>query len=337
MPAHGAVEQRSGALPSAARAWGVFALAIGLAFVPFVLLYRDNYWINILTYTYLMGGLATAWNIIGGFGGQFSAAHGVFFGIGAYMTARLYGLADVSPWLAMPVCAAVAALVATLISWPTFRLRGPFFAIATMAFNEVALALANYAEPLTGGARGLSIPFRAGLANMIFADRWKYALLMFAFLALGVALSLFIRRSRLGYYLLAIREDEDAAQAAGVNVLQTKLVGMAVSAALTGVGGTLFTMYIRFIDPPTLFSLSDVGIKFALIALIGGMGTVLGPMLGAALVIPVESYLRVMFGGVPGVHLAILGMMLMLAALFLKRGIVGALVLLKARMRRGAR
>jgi branched-chain amino acid transport system permease protein len=281
-----------------------------------------------------MGGLATAWNVIGGFGGQFSAAHGVFFGVGAYLTARLYLDAGVSPWLALPACALVAALVAVLISWPTFRLRGPFFAIATMAFNEVVLAVANYAEPLTGGAHGLSIPFRAGLVHMIFTARWKYAMLMFGYLALTVALSVAIRRSRLGYYLLAVREDEEAARAAGVNVLAVKLAGMAVSAALTGVGGTLFMMFIRFVDPPTLFSLPEVGIKFALIALIGGIGTVFGPLLGAALVIPLENWLRTAFGGVPGVHLAILGVALMLAALFMKRGVMGVVTGLAARWSR---
>src|SRR5262249_44443224 len=158
--------------------------------------------------------------------------------------------------------------------------RGPFFAIATMAVNEVVFALANYAEPLTGGPRGILIPFRAGFANMIFAERWKYALLMFCFLAATILIALIIRRSRLGYYLLAMREDEDAARAAGVNILAVKLWGMAISAALTGMGGTLFTMYIRFIDPPSLFTLPEMGVKFALIALIGGMGTIFGPLLG---------------------------------------------------------
>jgi branched-chain amino acid transport system permease protein len=271
-----------------------------------------------------MAALASAWNIIGGFGGQFSAAHGVFFGLGAYLTARLY-LAGISPWFTLPIAGAVSALIAVLISWPTFRLRGPFFAIATMGFNEVALSLANYFESLTGGARGILIPFRASFSNMIFMERWKSALLMYAFLALTVAAALAIRRGRLGYYLLAVREDEDAARAAGVNILSVKLWGMAISAFLTGMGGTLFTMFVRFIDPPTLFTLPEVGVKFALIALIGGIGTISGPVLGAALVIPLENYLRATLGGLPGVHLVVLALMLMLAALFLKRGIVGAI------------
>lgn len=299
---------------------------MALAFLPFALFFQDSYWLNILAFTYLMGALAAAWNIIGGFAGQFSLGHGVFFGIGAYATARLYTLFDLSPWLTMLPAALFAALIAVLISWPTFRLRGPFFAIATMAFNEVAFVIANHFDSLTNGAGGILIPFKAGFANMIFAQRWQYALLMFAFAALVIGVTLLLRRSRLGYYLLAVREDEDAAGAAGINVLGVKLQGMALSAALTSMGGTLFVMYLRFVDPSTLFTLSEVGVKFALLALIGGIGTVAGPLLGAALIIPFENILRAeLAGALPGINLAILGFLMVLAALFMKRGLVGAL------------
>jgi branched-chain amino acid transport system permease protein len=273
-----------------------------------------------------MAGLAGAWNIIGGFGGQFSLGHGVFFGIGAYVAAILYTGAGISPWLGMLAGALLATVVALLISWPTFRLRGPFFAIATMAFNQVAFVLVNYLDWPTNGPRGILIPFRAGFANMIFVQRWRYAVLMFAFLALVTAVALWLRRSRTGYALLALREDEDAARASGIDVLAVKLRGMAISAALTALGGTLFAMYLRYIDPPTVFTLSEVGVRFALLALIGGIGTLAGPILGAALVVPVENSLRANLANTwPGADLVILGAVMVLAALFLKRGIVGAL------------
>jgi branched-chain amino acid transport system permease protein len=272
-----------------------------------------------------MGGLAASWNIIGGFGGQFSLGHGVFFGIGAYVTAIATSRYGLSPWLVMVPAAVLAALVAMLISWPTFRLRGPFFAIATMAFNEVAFVLANHFDSFTGGPRGIMIPFKAGFANMIFRERWQYAVLMFVFVALVVGITVWLRRSRLGYYLLAVREDEDAARASGINVLSVKLQGMALSAFLTAIGGTLFTMYLRFIDPPTLFTLQDVGVKFALLSLIGGVGTIAGPLLGAALIVPFENFLRAeLADALPGMNLAILGLLMVLAALFMKRGVVGA-------------
>lgn len=308
---------------------------MALALLPMLLLVDDPHWLNIIAFTYLMGGLAAAWNIIGGFGGQFSLGHGVFFGVGAYMTARLYLSFGWSPWLTMLPIALLAAGIAALISWPTFRLRGPFFAIATLAFNEVAFVLANHFESLTGGPRGLMIPFKAGFANMIFRERWQYALLMFVFVAVVVGITVWLRRSRLGYYLLAVREDEDAARASGINVLSVKLRGMALSAALTSIGGTLFTMYLRFIDPPTLFTLPEVGVKFALLALIGGVGTIAGPLLGAALVIPFENYLRgELSNALPGMSLAVLGLLMVLAALFMKRGVMGAFEDLLKRLRR---
>lgn len=314
----------SGLQSPATALWHYLAL-MGLAGLPLVFLAKDPYWLNIIAFTYLMGGLAAAWNIIGGFGGQFSLGHGVFFGIGAYATAVGTTTYGASPWLIMVPAALAAAAVSMLISWPTFRLRGPFFAIATMAFNEVAFVLANHFDSFTGGPRGIMIPFKAGFANMIFKERWQYAVLMFAFVALVIGVSVWLRRSRLGYYLLAVREDEDAARACGIDVLAIKLKGMALSAFLTAMGGTLFTMYLRFIDPPTLFTLQDVGVKFALLSLIGGVGTVAGPLLGAALIVPFENFLRAeLANALPGINLAILGLLMVLAALFMKRGVVGA-------------
>ena len=322
-------------IESGSRAMAKYLGGMALAFLPFVFFIDDAHWLNIIAFTYLMGGLAASWNIIGGFGGQFSLGHGVFFGIGAYMTARLYVAFDLSPWITMIPTAIFAALVAMLISWPTFRLRGPFFAIATLAFNEVAFVIANHFESFTGGPRGIMIPFKAGFGNMIFRDRWQYALLMFAFLAIVILIAVVLRRSRLGYYLLAVREDEDAARASGIDVLGVKLRGMALSAALTAIGGALFAMYLRYIDPPTIFNLQEVGVKFALLSLIGGVGTIAGPLLGAALIIPFENFLRAEFANsLPGMNLAILGLLMVLAALFMKRGVVGAIEDLLARLRR---
>jgi branched-chain amino acid transport system permease protein len=322
-------------IESGSRAMAKYLGGMALAFLPFVFFIDDAHWLNIIAFTYLMGGLAASWNIIGGFGGQFSLGHGVFFGIGAYMTARLYVAFDLSPWITMIPTAIFAALVAMLISWPTFRLRGPFFAIATLAFNEVAFVIANHFESFTGGPRGIMIPFKAGFGNMIFRDRWQYALLMFAFLAIVILIAVLLRRSRLGYYLLAVREDEDAARASGIDVLGVKLRGMALSAALTAIGGALFAMYLRYIDPPTIFNLQEVGVKFALLSLIGGVGTIAGPLLGAALIIPFENFLRAEFANsLPGMNLAILGLLMVLAALFMKRGVVGAIEDLLARLRR---
>jgi branched-chain amino acid transport system permease protein len=144
--------------------------------------------------------------------------------------------------------------------------------------------------------------------------------------------------SRLGYSLQAIRDNEEAARACGIDVTRTKLAGMAVSAALTGVGGAMFMMYVRIVDPPSLLTLSEIGVKFALIALIGGVGTIYGPVFGALLIVPLESWLRASVSAeVPGAHLIVLGATLILAALFMKRGLVGAGEDLLAFARRGRR
>ena len=330
----GSASAQETGIESGQRALLKYLGGMALAFLPFVLLVDDAHWLNIIAFTYLMGGLAAAWNIIGGFGGQFSLGHGVFFGVGAYMTAKFYVAFGFSPWLSMVPAALFAAFIAVLISWPTFRLRGPFFAIATLAFNEVAFVIANHFDSVTGGPRGIMIPFKAGFANMIFTQRWQYAVLMFGFAALVIGITVLLRRSRLGYYLLAVREDEDSARASGIDVLSVKLQGMALSAFLTSLGGTLFAMYLRFIDPPTLFNLPEVGVKFALLSLIGGVGTIAGPLLGAALIIPFENFLRSeLANALPGLNLAILGLLMVLAALFMKRGIVGALEDLLRRLR----
>ncbi len=301
-----------------------YLLGMGCTLVPFLLLLPYPYLLHVLTYTYLFAGAASAWNIIGGFGGQLSLGHGVFFAAGAYLSGILFMDHGISPWLTLPLAALLAAAL-SIIFWPTFRLKGPFFAIATMAFNEIAMAFANYFDDITGGPRGILIPFRAGFSNMIFMERWKYTLIVFGYVALVVAIALIIRRSRLGYYLRAVREAEDGARAVGINVAVTKAQGMAVSAGLTAVGGCLFAFYVRSIDPLTLFTLPEIGVKFALVALIGGLGTLAGPVVGAFLVIPLESVLRAELGGLwSGAHLVVLGLVLVLAALFMKQGIVGA-------------
>ncbi len=313
-------------------------LVAGLTVVllPLALAGKDFFWVNVLVYTYLFAGLAVAWNIVAGFGGQFSLGHGVFFAIGAYTTARLFLDWHVSPWVGVLPGAFACAVIGPLVFLPTFRLKGSFFAIATLAFNEVGFVFANYMESVTGGPRGLQVPFRAGLVNMIFSDPRAYALVMFAYLVTALVVVIVLMRSRLGYYLLAVREDEDAARAAGISVRRVKIRATALSAALTALGGGLFAIYVRTIDPSTLFSLPDVGVKFALLSLIGGIGTIAGPALGAFLIIPLESYLRATLGGAdPGVHLILVGLVMLLAALFMRRGVAGAVDHLWQRWKHG--
>lgn len=300
---------------------GIALTIAGLSLLIYLFL-NDTFSLNIIALSLLFAGLATGWNLIGGLAGQFSLGHSVFFAIGGYVAANLYLKAGISPWFGMIASAVVAGVVAAIVSWPVFRLRGPFFAIATMALTEVALAVAVYMESFTGGPQGLSIPFRAAFSNMIFRDRLSYTLLMFGFFVFCLIAFAFVHRSRLGYYLQAVRDNESAAAACGVDVTWTKVIGMAVSGALTGVGGALFIFYVRVADPPALLSLFDIGVKIALIALIGGIGTLYGPLFGALLIVPLETWLRSEFGGrIPGANLIVLGLILVLASRFMKHGI----------------
>lgn len=295
------------------------------------------YWLNILILTLLFAGLATAWNIIGGFGGQLSLGHGVFFAVGAYTVAITYDRYGWSPWVAMVVAIPIAMVVAALTSWPTFRLRGPFFAMATLALNQVALVLATYFATVTGGVQGITLPFSPSLRDLAFVERWKYAVLMLLFVALAVAIATIISRSRLGYALRAVREDDEAAAAVGFNVFAVKMQGMLMSAALTSIGGSLFAVFVRYIDPASVLNLPEVGVRIVLIALLGGVGTLLGPVVGALVFIPAITLLQgQLAGAAPGLNLVAVGLLLVIIPVALRRGIIGtcAGLLNSARARR---
>lgn len=304
--------------------WGLYVAGIAVLALLLVASTGDEYWLNILILTYLFAGLASGWNVIGGFGGQLSLGHGVYFAIGAYTVGIMYTRYEWSPWVSAVLAVPIACAVAALTSWPTFRLRGPFFAMATLALNQVALVLALYFKDLTGGPTGVTIPFIPSLRDVAFVERWKYGVLVLAFVALAVAVSLGVSRSRLGYALRAVREDDEAASAVGFNVFTTKMKGMLISAAVTSLGGSIYAVYIRYLDPGSVLSLSDVGVRFVLICLLGGVGTVLGPVLGALVFIPGVTQLQAQLAGqAPGLNLVAVGALLVLIPLVLRRGIVG--------------
>jgi branched-chain amino acid transport system ATP-binding protein/branched-chain amino acid transport system permease protein len=267
--------------------------------------------------------LSTAWNIVGGYAGQLSLGHTVFYGVGAYTTALLIQHFGLSPWIGMWAGAALSAMVGVGIGYPCFRLRGPFFSLATIAFLEVARLLAIHFKELTGGSAGLIVPLKIGWAWMIFHDKFNYLIIAFGFLLLTLAVALVIRKSRLGYYLTAVREREDAARAAGINNTGVKLQALAVSAALTALVGAFHGMYMTFLEPATMFSLATA-IQIAMFALIGGLGTVAGPLLGAVLIVPIAELGRGWLGAAAsGLHGFVYGTVLVLATLTLSNGLVG--------------
>jgi branched-chain amino acid transport system permease protein len=299
------------------------ALAVVVVAVAFTV--RDKFYLHLLIMMLFYAAASSAWNIVGGFAGQLSLGHAAFFGIGAYTSTLLFINFGISPWIGMLVGATLATLVAGGIGYPSFRLRGPFFTLVTIAFAEVIRILTLYAHDLTKGSIGISVPFRPALGNYIFRQLSNYAYVALALLAIAVLVSLWIEHSRLGYYLAALREDEDAAQALGIDTARYKLVAVLVSAFLTALAGTFYAQYILFIEPFAIFSL-DFSVLLAMMAIIGGLGTVWGPVAGAFLVTPLQELLQAKLGGaLQGLHLVIYGAVLIVVVIALPQGIVPSL------------
>ncbi len=279
------------------------------------------YYVHVLIFVLLYIGLSSAWNLMGGFAGQLSLGHAGFFGIGAYTSTLLFLQFGLSPWIGMLVGVLLAAAAGAAIGYPCFRLKGPFFALATLAFGEVLRIVAIAWVDLTQGSNGLSIPFRPGLKNMMWQGKtaFFYVILVYALVAVGITWK--IERSRLGCYLVALREDESAARMLGIDTTKYKLCATLISAALTAVGGVFYAQYIGFIEPYIVFDVNQ-SVQFALIGIIGGIGTVIGPVFGAFIMIPLTEVLRGLFGGAArGFHLVLYGLILIAVVMLIPQGL----------------
>lgn len=314
--------------PAGARIATAVALVLLLS-VPLVV--RDIYWLDLGITVLIWASLATAWNISGGFAGGLSLGHAAFFGVGAYTSTLLFLRLGITPWIGIFAGAVLAGLLGALLGVITFRLKGPFFVLATLAFGIVVHIINVNWRGLTRGAAGLLLPFRGGPQNMLFLNLWAYWYVALALLVLTVGISAAIERSRLGYYLVALREDEDAARSLGVRVVRSKVIAAATSAALAACVGSVYAAFIQYIDPDstTQFELS---VQIALVAIVGGMGTTFGPVLGAAIVIPLGEILRARLGG--GAALVVYGFLLMVIVLAAPNGAIAGVRLLVGRIRR---
>lgn len=267
--------------------------------------------------------LSQAWNILGGYGGQLSFGHALFFGVGAYAQALGQLNLGINPWLALPIAIALGALVGLAVGGLTFRygLKGSYFALVTLAFAEVFRILALSAS-FTGGGVGLMVPLQEGAANMQFASRRGYIYLLLAFVVLALGVTAWLRHSRFGAYLQAVRDNEDAARAIGVNPLRVKLGGIALSAAFMSAAGAFYVQVFQYIDPGIAFG-SAVSVEALVGAIVGGMGTLWGPVLGAVALHGLADLTRNLFGELPGISMVIYGVVLILIVMFLPRGISG--------------
>jgi branched-chain amino acid transport system permease protein len=295
------------------------ALVAFLLVLP--ILPQNPFYEDLIIMSFFYGALAAAWNLVGGFAGQISIGHTAFFGIGAYTSTLLYLKLGLSPWLGMLAGAGLSVLVSVGIGYPCFRLKSHFFALATVAFAEVIRLVASYWRGLTQGGVGLLIPFKPGIQNIMFQSKIPYAYIALSLMLSVMLVSYLLRNSRSGFYLISLREDQDAAESLGVNTSRFKLIVLMISSFFTAIAGTFYAQYLLFIDPDTVFSLS-LSVEFALFAIIGGLGTVIGPILGAFFLTPLDNLLRGWLGGVyAGLSFIVYGIVLIVAVMYFSKGI----------------
>lgn len=267
--------------------------------------------------------LAQAWNILGGFGGQFSFGHALFFGTGAYIQAMSQLNGGLNAWAGLALAVAGSAGVGVFVGALSFRygLKGSYFALVTLAFAEVFRILA-LSMPFTGGGVGLMIPLRESFANMQFGSRRGYVYLVLGFVTAALLITWWLKNSRFGAYLQAVRDNEDSARAIGVNPFRIKLGAIAISGGLMGAGGAFYVQVFQYIDPGIAFG-PGTSVEALVAAIVGGIGTLWGPILGAVVLHMLADITRNMFGELPGINMVIYGVVLVLIVMFMPRGIGG--------------
>src|SRR6266436_2080829 len=300
----------------------VGVLAVIVLALPLVV--KNSFAIDIFIRVLLFAFVGVAWNLVGGYAKQLSLGHAAYFGLGAYTSTILLIRYGVSPWIGMLAGGVVAMLASLPIGALCFRLRGPYFAIATIATAQVLMLLFLKFRDFAWGAEGTTIPNLGNAPLMMqFDSKAAYYYLVLGLLALGIFITYLIERSWMGYYLVAIGEDEDAAEAVGVNAPKIKRDIYLISAFLTALAGTFYTQYIYFIDPATAFSFS-ISIEAALVSIVGGIGTLWGPVIGTVLLETTSTLLQSWLGGsIGGVQLTVYSLILMAVILWRPTGLMG--------------
>jgi branched-chain amino acid transport system permease protein len=280
-------------------------------------------WLTFIAMALYAALLAQAWNLLGGYGGQFSFGHALFFGTGAYVQALAQLQGGLNAWAALGMAMAAAGAVGTLVGALSFRygLKGSYFALVTLAFAEVFRILA-VTFGFTGGGVGLMLPLNESVARLQFSSRRGYVLLALGLLLLALLATAWLRHSRFGAGLQAVRDNEDAARAVGVNPLRVKLGAITLSGALMGAGGAFYVQMFQYIDPAIAYGPAS-SVEALVAAIVGGLGTLWGPVLGALLLHALAELTRNLFGALPGLNMVIYGAVLVGIVMFLPRGFAG--------------
>jgi branched-chain amino acid transport system permease protein len=297
---------------------GLLAGAV-LLILPF---WIPSNWQNLLISTFYYAYLGQAWNLLGGYAGQLSLGHAAFFGVGSYTAAVLAIHLGLSPWIGMFAGAALAVLLSQGIGYLGFRfgLRGFYFILLTVAAAEICRLVALHL-PILGGYTGLFIQFRPDPWQFQFKGKIPYYFVSLGFLAGASGIAWLVSRSKMGAYLVAIREDEDASEALGVDTFRYKMLVYALSAGLTALGGTFYAYYQFYLQPNTVLSLTH-SVDIMIRPIVGGSGTILGPILGSLLLELLGEFSRTVFAaGTAGLSVAVYGVLLIVVVLFLPRGL----------------
>lgn len=315
------------------RGIALFALA-GLALPVFI---DSGVWLNFIMMTLYAALLGQAWNILGGLAGQFSFGHALFFGFGAYAQAICQMQAGWNPWAALLVSIGLAAAVGAAVGAMTFRygLKGSYFALVTLAFAEVCRILA-VSFKFTGGGVGLMLPLKQSVANLQFPSKLGFIYVLLALVVIALLTTWWLKRSRLGAYMQAVRDNEEAARAVGVRPTHVKVWAIALSGAFMGAAGAVYVQIFQYIDPGIAFG-PHVSVEALVTAIVGGMGSLWGPLLGALILHTLSDLTRNLFGALPGVNLVIYGAVLVLIVMFAPRGIAGIGASVRKVWRQGAK
>ncbi|MFH0729126.1 MAG: branched-chain amino acid ABC transporter permease [Pseudomonadota bacterium] len=296
-------------------------IVIGLLFLLFPSIVQSSYYLHLIIIALMWVIIGSSWNLLAGYTGQVSFGHAIFFGVGAYTAGILATQFKISAWWGLLFAGPAAVIVAVFVGWVCFRLRGPYFALATLAGGEIIRLIATNWESLTGGMVGI-------LIFQTYKSKLPYYYIVLALTGLCIYLTQVIMKSKWGYYFVSIREDQDAAETLGINTLLYKNLSLMVSAFFTGTAGAFYMNYMAFIDPQVVFSLHYISIMAILVSIVGGVATIWGSAVGAFVMVGIQEMFRSAFFGlapkwISQAHALVFGLLVIFVIMFLANGIVG--------------
>jgi branched-chain amino acid transport system permease protein len=297
-----------------------------VALIAFPLVVKGTFPTHVMIMFFMFAMMGVAWNLLGGYAAMFSFGQAAFFGIGAYTSTILLMNYHVNPWIGLVVGGILAALTGAAIGIPCSNLRGHYFAIASIAFAEIVRICFNNWK-FVGAAEGLSLPLLPeSLGNFMFhSTKVPYYYIMLAFLVLSIFICWYITVNRGGFYLRAIKESHELAKGMGISFVRYRLYAIMVSAFLTAMAGTFYAQYILYLDPESVLIL-PISVQVVLVAMLGGAGTIMGPVIGAVILIPLSEYTRVWLGTKgTGVDMMLYGVLIMLISAYQPKGVWGLL------------